>query len=376
MAIADKPRVIVVGAGIVGASIAWHLAAKHGVPVTVVASDVGGTATPNSFAWLNANFHHPRFYFDVRHRSLARWRELIGEVPGLAEIARWSGTVQWDPPEADLAFHVRQHASWSYKTERIENADVLRREPWLAEAALPAWGWAASLPEEGSIEPSISAHKILDHAKEVHGVEVCLETVERLLVRDDKVVGVVTSSGPITADHVILAAGLGTVPLAAGVGITVPVSSRPGLIVHSKPVSTRLLNEIVISNGPHMRQTAEGRVISGGHFSGSDPTTDPQGVANSLFSKVKAMFRSERDGVPLPPLELDFYTIGYRPDPKDGYPILGDSGKPGLTLAVMHSGITLAAYVGQTLADLVATGKKDLALDHFALSRFEQAGQL
>ncbi|KAL1872462.1 hypothetical protein VTK73DRAFT_1459 [Phialemonium thermophilum] len=87
-----------------------------------------------------------------------------------------------------------------------------------------------------------------------------------------------------------------------------------------------------------MRQTAEGRVISGGHFSGSDPTDDPQGLAAELFGRVKAMFRTERDGVPLPPLELDFYTIGYRPDPKDGHPILGDSGRPGLTLAVMHSG--------------------------------------
>lgn len=366
----DKPHVVVVGAGIVGASIAWHLAAKHDISVTVVAPDVGGTATPNSFAWLNANFNNTRPYFDVRHRSMARWHELIDEVPGLADIARWSGNVQWQQDEAELAFHVKQHASWGYKTERIPNDEVLRREPWLADTSLPRWGWVASLPEEGSIEPAIAAKKMIDHAQDVYSAVVRREAVQRLLVKDGKVFGVATASGPITAHHVILAAGLGTVPLAAAAGIAVPVNSRPGLIVHSKPVSTRLLNGLAISNGPHMRQTAEGRVISGRHYSGGNPTADPEAEADIFFAKVKDMFRSELDGVPRPPLELDFYTVGHRPDPQDGLPILGDSGKPGLTLAVMHSGVTLAAFVGQTLADLVATGKKDKALDQFALSRF------
>lgn len=155
----DKPHVIVVGAGIVGASIAWHLAAKHGhtVKVTIVAPDVGGTATPNSFAWLNANFNNARPYFDVRHRSMARWHELIKEVPGLSELARWNGNVQWQQDEEQLDFCIRQHASWGYKVEKITNKEVLRREPWLANTSLPSWGWAASLPEEGSIEPALAA---------------------------------------------------------------------------------------------------------------------------------------------------------------------------------------------------------------------------
>lgn len=171
---------------------------------------------------------------------------------------------------------------------------------------------------------------MVEHAFTVHGATLHQETVERLLVQDDKVVGVVTSSGNITADHVILAAGLGTVELSASLDITVPVNSRLGLIVHSKPVATRLLNGLAISNGPHMRQTVEGRVIAGRHYSGGNPTTDPAAGAEIFFKKVQAMFRSDLDGAPLPSLELDFYTVGIRPDPKDGLPILGDSGKQGL----------------------------------------------
>ena len=52
-------QIIVIGAGIIGASIAWHLT-KAGAGVTVVSeSGAGGVATPNSCAWLNASWGNP-----------------------------------------------------------------------------------------------------------------------------------------------------------------------------------------------------------------------------------------------------------------------------------------------------------------------------
>lgn len=95
------PRVVVVGAGIIGASLAWHLT-RGGAHVTIVADDVGGTATPCSFAWLNASWNNPRFYYDLRLRSMARWKRLAEEVPGLQSLLRWEGglgvSVNLPPP--------------------------------------------------------------------------------------------------------------------------------------------------------------------------------------------------------------------------------------------------------------------------------------
>lgn len=89
-----KPHIIVVGAGVVGASIAWHLASHPSKPdVTIVAEEVGGTATPCSFAWLNASWGHTRFYYDFRRRSVAGWRRLEKDVPGLADLIQWSGSL-------------------------------------------------------------------------------------------------------------------------------------------------------------------------------------------------------------------------------------------------------------------------------------------
>jgi len=67
------PHVIVVGAGIVGASIARHLA-KAGARVTVVeAGEPGGVATRSSWAWINASSGSPEPYFRLRHRSQEEW---------------------------------------------------------------------------------------------------------------------------------------------------------------------------------------------------------------------------------------------------------------------------------------------------------------
>ena len=56
----SKPRVVVIGAGIIGASIAYHLA-RRGAAVTLVErAHPAAEASGHSFAWINASFGNPR----------------------------------------------------------------------------------------------------------------------------------------------------------------------------------------------------------------------------------------------------------------------------------------------------------------------------
>ena len=72
-------------------------------------------------------------------------------------------------------------------------------------------------------------------------------------------------------------------------------------------------------------------------------------------------------------LELDFHTVGYRPTPTDGFPIIGRAeGVDGLYVAVMHSGITLAPAVGLFAARGILDGERDPLLAPYGLSRFAQ----
>ena len=91
----DANRIVVVGAGIIGASIAYHLV-KRGAKVAIVdAVRPGAGATEKSFGWINATFSkRPQAYFDLNQLGLAGWRRLETELGGELKV-QWGGSVAW-----------------------------------------------------------------------------------------------------------------------------------------------------------------------------------------------------------------------------------------------------------------------------------------
>ncbi|AVA22925.1 MULTISPECIES: FAD-binding oxidoreductase [unclassified Rhizobium] len=350
-------EIIVIGAGIIGASIAWHLARK-GARVTVIAAKPGGEATPSSFAWINASWGNPEFYFHFRRRSMAEWSRLAADLPDLP--LSWCGGLCWDLPEAELEAYAARQGGWGYGLRQVDRETSAALEPHLADPPT----FALHVAEEGAVEPVAAANLLLEDAAR-HGATLSYGMEARRLLRENgRITGVETADGVLLADHVVLAAGAGTAALAASVGIDVPIETPPGLIVHSRP-APRLLNGLVMAPELHMRQTMEGRIIAGTDFGGTDPGEKPQQAADELFAKVKTMLRGGDE------LELDFYTVGYRPTPKDGFPIIGGvDAAPGLYLAVLHSGVTLAPLVGSVAAAEILSGDPDPQLAPFRLSRF------
>lgn len=356
---AAAKQVIVIGAGIIGASIAWHLS-RAGARVTVIAdSAAGGVATPNSFAWINASWGNPEPYFRLRTRAMAEWTRLARDLPGLP--LSWCGGLCWDLSAADMEAYATGHSGWGYGIERVDRAGAARIEPNLTE--LP--DFALHVAEEGVAEPVTATRALLADA-EGRGARIISSTVTALVQTDGKITGVDTSHGLIDADEVVIAAGAGSPKIAATAGINLPIETPPGLIVHSRP-SKKLLNGLVLAERLHMRQTAEGRIIAGSDFGGADPGMDAKATARALFAAMKAMLR-DSDG-----LELDFHTVGYRPTPIDGFPIIGRAeGVDGVYVAVMHSGITLAPAVGLFAAREILDGERDPLLAPYGLSRFAQ----
>src|SRR5258708_22389928 len=96
-------HIVIAGAGIIGASIAYHLA-KRGARVTVVeAAQPGAGATGKSFGWMNATFSKtPRSYFELNRLGIAGWRRLQRELDDELQV-QWGGSVAWFPrrDEAD-----------------------------------------------------------------------------------------------------------------------------------------------------------------------------------------------------------------------------------------------------------------------------------
>lgn len=355
----NPKQIIVIGAGIIGASIAWHLT-KVGAGVTVVSeSGAGGVATPNSFAWINASWGNPETYFRLRIRAMAEWKRLANELPGLP--LAWCGGLCWDLPADKLEAYAAEHSAWGYGIERVDAKRAAQIEPNLVEPP----EFAVSVAEEGVAEPVAAAKALLADA-ERRGARILSSSVTALVQTDGRITGVDTSHGLMAADEVVIAAGVGAPDIAATAGIKLPIETPPGLIVHSRPYK-KLLNGLVHAERLHMRQTAEGRIIAGSDFAGGDPGENPDATARELFAVAKAALHGAEG------LELDFHTIGYRPNPIDGFPIIGRAeGADGLYIAVMHSGITLAPTVGLFATREILDGERDPLLAPYGLERFAQ----
>lgn len=351
-------HIIVVGAGIIGASIAWHLA-RGGARVTIVeAGAAGGVATAASFAWINASWGNPEPYFHLRRRAMREWTRLAGEVASI-ELA-WTGGLIWDMPAAELNAFEALHAGWGYDIRRVGLAEAHAIEPNLLQPPETA----LHVAEEGMVEPVGATLALLAAAERLGARRLVNNAVVALRSRSNRVTGVQLASDIIDADEVVLAAGIATPALANSAGIDVPMETPPGLIVHSKPYE-KLLNGLVLAEALHTRQTAEGRIIAGADFGGADPGKDASGTARQLFSALQSMLRGGDR------LEFERYTIGHRPTPADGFPVVGRAARTeGLYLAVMHSGITLAPAIGLFAAEEILRGHRDALLAPYGLARF------
>jgi glycine/D-amino acid oxidase-like deaminating enzyme len=351
-------KIIVVGAGIIGASLSFPLA-KAGAEVLVLdaLADVGGVATPNSWAWVNASWGNAPDYVRLRMRAMAEWRNLTAVDKRLN--VKWCGGLLWDLPEDELRNFVKDRKAVGYDVELVDGEAARRVEPRLSNYPQLA-AYAAC---EGAIEPVLATHGFITAAKTsgariIHNIKI-----DDFLVVGDRITGVRAGGSLYEADEVVLAVGAATKELLAKIGLTLQIGSPPGLLVHSEPCK-KILNGLVMAPELHVRQTSEGRLVAGSDFGGAQPGDDPAATAKALFQKLCETLQDAKD------LKLDFFTLGFRPTPSDGMPGLGrPHGIEGLYVCVTHSGVTLAPALGNLCSAEIMTGVRDLLLYPFHIDR-------
>ena len=347
------PHCIVIGSGIIGASIAWHLA-EAGARVSVLeAGSAGGLATRDSWAWINASWGNPEPYFRLRLRAMAEWQRLDAAVPGLG----WQrcGGLLWDLAPEALQAYAAQHRAWGYKLEWWEAPQIGQRVPALRQPP-PRALWA---PDEAQAEP-LQASLALLAAAQARGATLHTGTPVRALVAQaGRVVGVRTDAGVVWADEVIIAAGTGSAALLDALGLPLPIEAPVGLLVHSTPTRP-LLPCLLMTPALHVRQTRDGRLLAGADYVGRVDEGDPEVQAQALWASVKDTLHGTAG------LALERFSLGRRPTPADGLPLLGrPRNLAGLYLAVTHSGVTLAPAVGVFAAQELLQGQRDALLSPF-----------
>lgn len=364
--------VIVVGAGVVGAAIAWRCA-QRGQDVTLVDPD------PSRGAWHTAagmlapvtELHYTETsLLRLNLDSLGRWPSFaaeLAEAAGQPTGLRETGTVLVAHDAADLATLRDLHA---FATGLGVGADLLTgRELRALEPALAA-GLPGGLhaPGDHQADPRLLRAALAEAGRRAGVVLVAGEVAD--LVRDgDREGGRVT--GVVLADGTTLAGG--TVVVAAGAWSSrwgAPVRPVKGqtlrLRLPGPPVLQRVLRGRVRGNPVYLVPRADGRIVVG---------ASSEEAGFDLTPRAGAVYELLRDAQALLPVlgEAQFEEVctGLRPGSPDNAPVIG-AAAPGLVHATGHyrNGVLLTPVTADAVAHLVATGETPAAIAPFAPGRF------
>jgi glycine/D-amino acid oxidase-like deaminating enzyme len=358
---ARKDRVVIAGAGIIGASIAYHLA-RRGADVTVLERDrPGAGATEKSFAWLNSFSKQPRSYYDLNVFGIAGWRRLSREIPDLQ--VQWGGGVQWASTETatSLRRNVARLEDWGYPVHLIDVAEISDLLPGFVPGPV---GAACFAEQEATVDPIQALSAILARARQMGArVEYPCE-VTGISARDGRVSGVETTLGRMGTDFLVLAAGTGTPRLARMLQVNVPLKESPGLLAHTA-AAMRMVDRVVVAPGATIKQNLDGRIVTGTDFGGAKTVDTSRVVGQSLLENACRFLPRIKD------TPLENVTLGYRVMPQDEHPIVGFvKSYANLYISAMHSGMTLSPLIGQVAAAEILDGASVDLLKDYRPSRF------
>lgn len=381
----QKSDVIVVGAGVIGSAIAYHLA-RHKLSVTLL--ERGEIASGSSGACDGLVFlqsKKPGVHLQLAMESRRRFDLLSRQLPVPIEFKATGGMVVIETQaelEAMAQFVDRQRDS-GLDVSLLGGAAVRKLEPTLSRHILGA----TCSSQDGQVNPISLTLGFALEAKLLGARVVTCAGVQKIDTVGGRVAGLETEAGRFEADVVVNAAGVHAPEVGALVGLDIPIKPRRGQIIVTEALRPTIKHCMLSAKyiaakfnpalaggsgeGISIEQTENGNFLLGStrEFVGFDKRTTPEGLQR-IAAKTAAVIPA------LEGVNVVRAFAGLRPYTPDGLPILGPvSNVPGFFMAAGHEGdgIALAPITGELVARMIATGKSDIPLEEFQLSRFALA---
>jgi sarcosine oxidase, subunit beta len=366
--------VAVIGAGVHGASVAFHLA-NRGVRTAVIerTSPAGGP-TGRSSAIVRA-YYTNAFLAGVARDSIAMFRDFerhTGRDAGFRE----TGLLVLHPPEDEATVRevVPRLNDQGIPTDLLEPQQVVAEWPAFD---LDGIAIAAFERDAGYADPALTTQGLLERAREL-GAEISLGHGVTAIERQGSAWTLSTSDDAVAAERVLIAAGPWSAPLAAMVGADLPLTVERHIVAtFAWSDDTRVPAHGDLPNGYYFRPEGNELFLVGPLH--PEPTVDPD-----AFDERVGTNEAERLGAGVvrraPALRQATARGGwaslYDVSP-DWQPVIGEIA-PGVFVDAGTSGhgFKLAPALGAHIADLVTGVDIDPGLEQFDPRRFERAGAL
>jgi glycine/D-amino acid oxidase-like deaminating enzyme len=369
--------VVVVGAGVIGAAVAFRVA-QAGARVTVLESSdrVGAGTSGRSFAWTNSNGKTPRAYHDLNVAGM-RAHSALGDEFGATPWWHGGGNLDWratDLARAELNDRVERLRAWGYAVEWLTPAQLHDLEPDIDLNSVGE-GRIAFYPLEGWLDPIVYVHAML-RAAAGHGAVVRTGAhVEQVLVDGGRARGVALQTGQkVEADWVVNCAGrwADTLAVVDMPWMRMPLAPTLGLLVFTPPVASGL-QRVVHAPSINMRPDGAGRLML--HADDIDDALVQDvdtGVGSPL---VQEMLRRAAAVLPgMGEVAAEAVRIGTRAIPADGLSMVGVMpGVDGYYVVVTHSGVTLSPILARAVANEVVNDSREEQLESFRPARLLNA---
>lgn len=372
----NKPvDVLIIGGGVNGSSIAYHLA-RLGQSVTVV--EQAQPATEPAASWASAGGvrrqgRHPA-EAALASEAIERWRTLEEELEADLRYRREGNlkVAETDEEAERIAkFVEEQHANGFADVRLIDGAEARELVPVLNDRVVAG----SYSPEDGHADPAATTRAFAAAAQR-HGATYLNGTRATELILDgDRVLGARTSAGDIQAGHTVVAAGAWSDELLAGVGVQLPIRTAALQMLLSEPTTPGLVRPVMGGLGYQLslKQLPNGEFLLGGGWPGL-PAPDRSGY-EMLEESIEGNWAHGCRLIPLlNELKIARRWCGLEAFSFDEIPFIGPvDGLGRLTIALGFTGhgFAISPAVGRTVADQIL-GKPAPELDGLRPSRIRE----
>lgn len=365
MTAAMRGPMVVIGGGIVGSAIAFELQ-DRGIETVLIDRDTEPQGVSAfSFASLSAFDEPSRDVYLVKSLGLLGWHQWAKRLDADLGLT-WEGEIRWAETRegADrLQMLLERASSRGYPARSISADELRQRHPESSPGEILGATYA---PEDGQADPVRAIH-VLRSAFEDRGGTLLFGRAG--LVLDGETVKVRLAETVIDASKVVVATGAETGSLLERFGWEIPMDPSPGFLVVTHPTNHSITGTVYVTPAQgapfFLRQLSDGRILMGERAQNQvahDPTTEH---AHELLALARKSFPQ------LARVELDHFTVEWRPMPRDGMPIIGPlPGAPDVFIAAAHSAVTIAPALADLIAQELINGGSKERLRPFRPTRF------